>query len=85
MNMSGESLLITLVVGVIAGWLADRLVRGAGFGLIGDLFIGIVGAFIGGLLLPTLGIHLGVGNVSAIVNATIGATTLLGPGWHRMA
>ena len=77
MNMSGESLLIIIIVGVVAGWLAGQLVRGAGFGLIGDLIIGIVGAFIGGWLLPRLGIHLGVGIVSSIVNATIGAVVLL--------
>jgi uncharacterized membrane protein YeaQ/YmgE (transglycosylase-associated protein family) len=77
MNMSGESLLVTIIIGVIAGWLAGQLVRGAGFGLIGDLLIGIVGAFIGAWLLPRLGIHLGVGMVSAIINATIGAVILL--------
>ena len=44
MNMSGESLLIILIIGVVAGWLAGQLVRGAGFGLIGDLIIGIIGA-----------------------------------------
>ena len=77
MNMSGESLLIIVIVGVIAGWLAGQLVRGAGFGLIGDLIIGVVGAFIGGWLLPRLGIHLGVGIISAIANATIGAVVLL--------
>ena len=77
MNMSGESILIIIIVGLIAGWLAGQLVRGAGFGLIGDLLIGIVGAFIGGWLLPRLGIHLGVGIVGSIVNATIGAVVLL--------
>lgn len=91
MNMSGESLLVILLVGVVAGWLAGQLVRGAGFGLIGDLLIGIIGAFIGSWLLPKLGIHLGVGIVGAIVNATIGAIVLLlilrlvrgGSGWGR--
>ena len=77
MNMSGESLLVILVVGVVAGWLAGQIVRGAGFGLIGDLLIGIVGALIGSWLLPQLGIHLGTGIVRAIVNATIGAILLL--------
>jgi uncharacterized membrane protein YeaQ/YmgE (transglycosylase-associated protein family) len=77
MNMSGESLLVIIIVGVVAGWLAGQLVSGAGFGLIGDLIIGIVGAFIGGWLLPRLGIHLGVGIVGSIVNATIGAVVLL--------
>jgi uncharacterized membrane protein YeaQ/YmgE (transglycosylase-associated protein family) len=77
MNMSGESLLVILVVGVVAGWLAGQIVRGAGFGLIGDLLIGIVGALIGSWLLPQLGIHLGAGIVRAIINATIGAILLL--------
>jgi uncharacterized membrane protein YeaQ/YmgE (transglycosylase-associated protein family) len=77
MHMSGESLLVILVVGLIAGWLAGQIMRGTGFGLIGDLIIGIIGAFIGGWLLPRLGIHLGSGMVAAIINATIGAVLLL--------
>ena len=52
MHMSGESLLIILLVGLIAGWLAGQIVQGTGFGIIGDLIIGIVGAFIGDWLLP---------------------------------
>src|ERR1700674_1315747 len=75
--MSGESLLIILVVGLIAGWLAGQIVQGTGFGLVGDLIIGVVGAFIGGWLLPQLGIHLGSGIIAAIINATIGAVVLL--------
>src|SRR5205085_3699664 len=59
MNMSGESLLVILLVGVIAGWLAGQIVRGTGFGLVGDLIVGIIGAFIGGWLLPRLGIPSG--------------------------
>ena len=77
MNMSSESLLVVLFVGFIAGWLAGQIVRGTGFGIIGDLLVGIVGAFIGSWLLPQLGIHLGTGVVSAIVNATFGAILLL--------
>ncbi|MDB5657117.1 MAG: Transglycosylase-associated protein [Tardiphaga sp.] len=77
MNMSGESLLVVIIIGIVAGWLAGQIVRGAGFGLIGDLIIGILGAFIGSWLLPKLGIHLGVGVVREIVNATIGAVLLL--------
>src|ERR1044072_6895971 len=77
MHMSGESLLIILLVGIIAGWLAGQIMRGTGFGLIGDLIIGIIGAFIGSWLLPQLGIHLGAGIVAAIINATIGAMLLL--------
>ena len=88
MHMSNESLLVILLVGVIAGWLAGKLVQGAGFGLIGDLIIGIVGAFIGDWLLPRLGVHLGSGILSLILNAFIGAVVLLlilrlvsGGGW----
>ena len=77
MHMSGESLLIILLVGIIAGWLAGQIMRGTGFGLIGDLVIGIVGAFIGGWLFPQLGLHLGAGLVGAIINATLGAMLLL--------
>jgi len=100
MYMSGESLLIILVVGLVAGWLAGQIIQGTGFGLIGDLVIGVIGAFIGGWLLPQLGIHLGSGIVSAIIDATVGALLLLlvmrlirggngwrarmGRGWNRL-
>ena len=77
MHISNESLLVILVVGLVAGWLAGQLVRGAGFGLVGDILIGIIGAFIGDWLLPRVGVHLGSGIVSAIFNATLGAVILL--------
>jgi len=77
MHMSGESLLIVLLVGIVVGWLAGQIVQGTGFGLVGDLIVGIVGALIGSWLLPRLGIHLGAGLVAAIANATIGALLLL--------
>jgi uncharacterized membrane protein YeaQ/YmgE (transglycosylase-associated protein family) len=77
MNMSSESLLVILFVGLVAGWLAGQIVRGTGFGIVGDLLVGILGALIGSWLLPQLGIHLGTGVISAIVNATIGAILLL--------
>jgi uncharacterized membrane protein YeaQ/YmgE (transglycosylase-associated protein family) len=91
MHMSGESLLIILLVGLIAGWLASQIVQGSGFGIVGDILIGIAGAFIGSWLLPQLGLHLGSGIISAVINATIGALLLLlvirlvrgGGGWHR--
>jgi uncharacterized membrane protein YeaQ/YmgE (transglycosylase-associated protein family) len=75
--MSGEGLLILLLVGVIAGWLAGHLVQGTGLGLVGDMVVGVAGSLIGGLLLPKLGVHLGSGTLAAIVNATIGAVVLL--------
>ena len=77
MHMSSESLLLILFVGLVAGWLAGQIVRGTGFGIIGDILIGIVGAFIGSWLLPRVGIHLGAGVVNEIVNATVGAVLLL--------
>ncbi len=78
MNLSGEGLLIILLVGLIAGWLAGEIVAGGGFGLIGDIAIGIVGAFIGSWLLPHLGIHIGAGLVNMIIVATIGADRAVG-------
>ena len=75
--MSGESLLVILFVGLIAGWLAGQIVRGAGFGIVGDIVVGVIGAVIGGLLLPRIGMHLGAGIVGAIFDATLGAIVLL--------
>ncbi len=75
--MQGVGLLVIIVVGVIAGWLAGQLVRGTGYGLVNDLVIGVIGAFIGGWLLPQLNIHLGAGIIAAIINATVGAVLLL--------
>lgn len=77
MYISGESLLVILLVGLVAGWLAGQIVQGTGFGLIGDMVIGVVGAFIGDWLMPRLGLHLGVGMIGAVINATIGAVVLL--------
>ena len=77
MYFSGESLFVILIVGVMAGWLAGHFVQGTGFGLIGDIVIGIVGAFIASWLFARLGIALGAGLLREIVNATIGAILLL--------
>jgi uncharacterized membrane protein YeaQ/YmgE (transglycosylase-associated protein family) len=77
MGMSSESLLIISVVGLIAGWLVGEIVQGTGFGMVGDLLIGIVGAFVGGRLLPQLGLHFGLAMISVIINAAIGALLLL--------
>jgi uncharacterized membrane protein YeaQ/YmgE (transglycosylase-associated protein family) len=77
MDMSTESILVILIVGIVAGWLAGKIVRGAGFGLLGDLVIGIVGAFIATLLFPRLGIHLGSSILSEIIFSALGAIILL--------
>jgi len=77
MYLSAESLVVILLIGAIAGWLAGQIVQGTGFGLIGDIVIGIVGAFIASLLFPRLGLHLGAGIVAEIIAATLGAVLLL--------
>jgi uncharacterized membrane protein YeaQ/YmgE (transglycosylase-associated protein family) len=77
MQMSGQGLLVILFVGLVAGWLAGKIVRGTGFGLIGDIIVGILGAFIAGWLFPRLGFHLGVGLVEEILFSAIGAILLL--------
>lgn len=75
--MGIESLLVFLIVGAVAGWLAGQLVKGYGFGLLGNIVVGIVGALIAGWLFPFIGIGLGSGIVGAIIHATIGAVILL--------
>jgi len=77
MHMSNESILVILFVGLIAGWLAGQIVRGTGFGIIGDILVGIVGALIASLVFPRLGLHLGTGLVSEIIYSAIGAIILL--------
>jgi len=72
-----EALIIWLIVGAIAGWLAGQVVKGGGFGLVGDIVVGIVGALIAGWLLPRLGIVIGGGIIGAIIDAFIGAVILL--------
>lgn len=71
------SLLVLLLVGIVAGWLAGKLVRGGGFGLIGDLVVGVIGAFVGGFLFNSLGVSSGGGLLGSIVVATVGAVVLL--------
>lgn len=65
-----------LVIGIFAGWLAGKIMKGGGFGLIGDLVIGVVGSFIGGYMFSIL--HLSsYGTMGEIITATIGAIVLL--------
>ena len=75
--MDTHSLIVWIVIGALAGWLAGLVVRGGGFGLIGDIVVGIVGSFIAGWLFPRLHIVLAHGLVGAIVDAAIGAIVLL--------
>lgn len=71
------SLLWFLIVGLVAGWLAGVLVKGGGFGVIGDIVVGVVGAVLGGWLFSTFGASVGGGLVGSIIVATIGAVILL--------
>ncbi len=77
MRLSNEGILVILFVGLVAGWLAGKIVRGTGFGILGDVVVGIAGALISSLLFPRLGIRLGTGLVSEIVYSAIGAIVLL--------
>jgi uncharacterized membrane protein YeaQ/YmgE (transglycosylase-associated protein family) len=77
MYLSNQSLLVILFVGLVAGWLAGQIVRGTGFGIIGDILVGVVGAFIATLLFPRLGFHLGSSLISEILYSAIGAIILL--------
>ncbi|MBM3545059.1 MAG: GlsB/YeaQ/YmgE family stress response membrane protein [Alphaproteobacteria bacterium] len=73
------AVIVALVIGAIAGWLAGVIVEGGGFGLLGNMLVGIAGAFIAGLLFPRLGLGLmlGGGVVGAIVTSALGAIVLL--------
>ena len=71
------NVLLFLLVGVIAGWLAGVLVKGGGFGLIGDLVVGILGALIGGFFFGGLAGTAGGGLLGSILVATLGAVILL--------
>jgi uncharacterized membrane protein YeaQ/YmgE (transglycosylase-associated protein family) len=74
--MSIINLIVFLAIGALAGWLAGIIMKGRGFGLIGDIIVGIVGAVLGGFVFGLFGITTG-GIIGAIVMATIGAVILL--------
>lgn len=76
--MTLEAIIIFLIVGAIAGWLAGQIVKGHGFGLGGNIVVGIIGAFVAGWLLPMAGLNLGLPGIAAsIIYAAIGAIILL--------
>ncbi len=75
--MPAEALLIWLLVGAVAGFLAGVVVKGYGFGLLGNIVVGIVGAVLAGALLPRLGLFPGTDLIGQIVSATLGAVVLL--------
>jgi len=74
--MGTQSLLVFLIIGVVAGFLAGKIMKGGGFGLFGDLVVGVVGAFIGGWALGMLGFF-PAGILGSLITAVIGAVLLL--------
>ena len=74
--MAIESLLAFLFIGAVAGWLAGKLMKGGGFGLLGNIVVGVLGAFIGVYVFSAFGIRAG-GIIGSIVNATGGAGVLV--------
>jgi len=72
-----QALIIFLIIGAVAGWLAGQIMTGFGFGLIGNIILGIIGALIAGWLLPRIGLYIGGGIIGDIVNALIGAVIVL--------
>lgn len=74
--MSLTSLIWFLLIGLIAGWLAGKVMRGGGYGVIGDMIVGVIGALIGGWLFGQLGISAG-GIIGAIITAFVGAVILI--------
>ncbi|HMP89947.1 MAG TPA: GlsB/YeaQ/YmgE family stress response membrane protein [Kiritimatiellia bacterium] len=75
--MDINQLVTILIVGGVAGWVAGLIIKGGGFGIIGNIVVGILGAFAGGFIFQTLGINIGSGLAGAIVTAVIGAVVIL--------
>ena len=74
--MDLTSLVIFLLIGAVAGWLAGQIMRGGGLGLLGNIVVGVIGALIGGWLFGALGIAVG-GLIGSIIAATVGAIILI--------
>lgn len=66
-----------ILIGLAAGWLAGQLMKGGGFGVVGDIVVGVIGAFLGGFLFRTFGVSAGGGLIGSLIVATIGAVVLL--------
>lgn len=75
--MNLEQLIVFLVIGGVAGWLAGIIMKGGGFGMIGSIVVGIVGAVLGGWIFEFLGISIGGEWMGPLVTATVGAVVLL--------
>jgi len=72
----GMQFLWFILIGIAAGWLAGQIMKGGGYGLVGDLIVGVIGALLGGFLFGLLGISAG-GLLGSLVTATLGAIVLI--------
>jgi uncharacterized membrane protein YeaQ/YmgE (transglycosylase-associated protein family) len=77
LHLSNERMIVILVIGALAGWLIGKVLRGNGFGLVGDAAVGIVGALIGDWFFPRFNFHIWSGLAGMIIEAAIGAVVLL--------
>lgn len=71
------SLLWFIIIGAIAGWLAGQFMKGSGFGLLGDIIVGVIGAFLGGWVFRQIGVGMGGGLIGSLIVAFVGAVILL--------
>ena len=78
--MDGQSIIIIIILGALAGWIAGIVTSGGGLGLIGNIVVGIIGSFIGYWLLPKAGVHIntGTGWLNIVITSAIGGIVLLG-------
>ncbi|HEY2391999.1 MAG TPA: GlsB/YeaQ/YmgE family stress response membrane protein [Candidatus Angelobacter sp.] len=72
-----SALIWWIIVGLIAGWLAGKIMKGSGYGTLGDILLGMVGAIVGGWILRLLGFYSSGGLISSILVATLGAVLLV--------
>ena len=77
LHLPYQSLVVILLVGLVAGWIAAKFMTQYGMGIVGDVIAGVIGAYIGNWLAPRLGVHFGTGLVRTSLNATGGAIVLL--------
>lgn len=75
--MNADNLIYVLVLGAVAGWLAGQIMRGGGLGLIGNIIVGVIGAFLGSWLFGVLNISAGSGLLGQLITSTVGAAVLL--------
>jgi uncharacterized membrane protein YeaQ/YmgE (transglycosylase-associated protein family) len=65
-----------ILIGIAAGWLAGQIMKGGGYGVLGDLIVGVIGALLGGFLFTLLGVGVG-GLIGSLITATVGAVVLI--------